>query len=145
MKLDIFHRWKPVAKWGQHVLQTKTEKVRNIYVTHIRDKASGIVVTKGHGPTEDKSQQYAGENLRALGIEGVTRAIESGQTQQPRRDLSMNNNPNGQSNDISWYDGMTNSARMHKRLGEGEDIEWDNDVDPDIREWFTRNGRNAKA
>ena len=112
MKLDMFNPWRDLAKYSGLVIQYQTAKKGNIFVTYLRDKDSGKAITTGHGLDKEKSFENAKQYLAAIGIDGITQAIQSGQPIHPSR-------VNQPAKEIDWRDGAHHRHRAQRKIVDG--------------------------
>lgn len=115
MKLDFFNPWKDLTKWSGRVLQYQTQKKGSNFMTYVRDKESKTNVTYGLGKDKESSVERAVANLRKIGIEGVERAISTGQM------VAADYKPE-EKRDIDWRDGVGHRYRAQKKIV-GEHVE----------------------
>lgn len=109
MKLSLFNRWKDFTTWSGHTLQYQTSKKATNYTTYIRDKESGANIIFGVGPDKETSLQRAIANVRKIGIEGVKRAISTGQMQ-------VADHTPKERKDVEWRDGINHRHRAQKKI-----------------------------
>lgn len=108
MKLSLFNRWKDFTQWSGHTLQYQTSKKGTNFITHIRDKESGSNITFGLGRDKESSLERAIANVRKIGIEGVERAIETGNM------VAADHTP--ERKDIEWRDGANHRHGAQKKI-----------------------------
>ena len=125
MKLDLFNPWRDLTTWSGITIQYQTAKRGSLFVTYLRDKGTGQPVTLGNGKDKDTSLAAARDALGKIGLDGVKRAIETGQMVHPTT-LRQNDsrelptaNPKEPRTDIQWRDGMNIGSRVQRRaMGE---------------------------
>lgn len=111
MNLNIFNPWRDLVKWSGLTLQYQTSKKGDTFTTYIREKESQQPITFGVSRTsKEESQQRASDALKRIGMEGVQRAIETGQMIRP-----TDSQPAPQK-DIQWRDGVNHRYGAEKRL-----------------------------
>ena len=109
MKLALFNRWKDFTTWSGHTLQYQTSKKATNYITYIRDKESGANIIFGVAPDKETSLQRAIANVRKIGVEGVKRAISTGQMQ-------VADHTPKEPKDVEWRDGINHRHRAQKKI-----------------------------
>lgn len=111
MNLNLFNPWRDLTKWSGLTLQYQTSKKGDTFTTYIRDKASEAPITFGISRTsKEESQQRATDALKKIGIEGVQRAIETGQMVRPQ------DAQKAPQKEIDWRDGIGHSHRAQREL-----------------------------
>lgn len=110
MNLNIFNPWRDLVTWSGHILQYQTSKKANSFITTIRDKESNKPITYGLSRTsKEDAFSRAESNLKAIGINGVEKAIATGQIIMPS--TTDSNQPN-----IDWRDGIGHSYRAQREI-----------------------------
>lgn len=113
MKLDMFNPWRDLTTWSGITLQYQTSKRSGNFLTYIRDKDTKKVVTYGISRnSKEEAVAKAREYLSKIGIEGVQRAITTGQMVLPSQAAPEK--------DIEWRDGANHSHRAQKNMMNGK-------------------------
>ena len=113
MNLNLFNPWRDLTKWSGLTLQYQTSKKGDTFTTYIREKESQQPITFGISRTsKEESQQRASDALKQIGIEGVQKAIETGQMVRPPSAVA----PQAPQKEIQWRDGVNHRYGAEKRL-----------------------------
>lgn len=121
MKLDFFNPWKDLAKWSGLTIQFQTHKKGDTFITYIREKESKQpIVTASSRNSKEEAFERAKELLGKVGVEGVKRAIETGQMVNPSQVQAQNHISQEPRRD--WRDGANHSYRAQKKIV-GESVE----------------------
>lgn len=117
MKLDLFNPWRDLVKWSGLTLQYQTSKRGDTWTTYIREKDSKQPITFGISRTsKEESQQRAKEALNAIGVEGVQKAMETGQMVRPSAAIPQPS----ERKEIQWRDGIGHSHRAQRDIVDGK-------------------------
>lgn len=118
MKLDIFNPWRDLTTWSGLTLQYQTSKRKGNFITYIREKESKASITYGISRnSKDESVAKAREVLSKIGIDGVKKAMATGQMVLQSQVAPVK--------DIEWRDGAHHSHRAQKNMLNGKgDIEY---------------------
>ncbi len=113
MKLSLFNSWRDLTTWSGHTLQYQTSKKGDTWSTYIRDKETNAPITFGISRvSKDESQDRATNALKTIGIDGVEKAIATGQMVRPPSNEIAPKEPRN----IEWRDGVNHSHKAHNRL-----------------------------
>lgn len=116
MKLNIFNPWRDLVTWSGLTLQYQTSKKGNDFVTYIREKDSKQPITFGLSRnSKEESLQRADHNLKRINIEGVKKAMETGQMIRPNETVAAPQ----ERNDIQWRDGANHRYRAQRDIVDG--------------------------
>lgn len=115
MKLDLFNPWRDLVTWSGITLQYQTSKRGKDFVTYIREKETKAPITFGQSRnSKEESVQRASDALKAINIDGVKQAMETGQMIRPSESNIHNTNPNQK--DIDWRDGANHRYRAQREI-----------------------------
>lgn len=111
MNLNMFNPWRDLTKWSGLTLQYQTSKKGDTFTTYIREKESQKPITFGVSRTsKEEAQQRAIDALKKIGIEGVQRAIDTGQIVRPTDTQAA------PQKDIQWRDGINHRHRAQRDI-----------------------------
>ncbi len=117
MRLDLFNPWRDLTTWSGLTLQYQTSKKGNDYVTYIREKESKQPITFGLSRTsKEESLQRADQNLKRIGLEGVQKAMATGQMIRPSENLGQQ----APQKDIDWRDGVNHRYKAQRDIVDGK-------------------------
>lgn len=118
MRLDLFNPWRDLTTWSGLTLQYQTSKKGNDFVTYIREKESKQPITFGLSRnSKEESLQRADQNLKRIGIEGVQKALATGQMIRPNETLPQQQEPR---KDIEWRDGANHRFKAQRDIVDGK-------------------------
>lgn len=117
MRLDLFNPWRDLTTWSGLTLQYQTSKKGNDFVTYIREKESKQPITFGLSRnSKEESLQRADHNLKRIGIEGVQKAMATGQMIRPNEALPQQE----PRKDIEWRDGANHRFKAQRDIVDGK-------------------------
>lgn len=120
MRLDLFNPWRDLTTWSGLTLQYQTSKRGNNFVTYIRDKESKQAITFGLSCTsKEESLQRADQSLKRIGIEGVQKAIATGQMIRPNEAIPQQPQQEPRK-DIEWRDGANHRFKAQRDIVDGK-------------------------
>ena len=112
MKLDIFNPWRVLTKWSGLTLEWQTTKKGDTWITYIREKDSKQPITSGVSRnSKEEAFQRAETTLKRLGIDGVQKAIQTGQMVRPTEPEQI---------EVQWRDGIGHSYRAQRDIVDGK-------------------------
>lgn len=113
MRLNIFNRWEDLTKWSEFVIQYQTSKKGESFITYIRDKNSGALITSGVSRnSREESLDRATKILKNAGVEGVRDAVTSGSPINPSKNYSGRE----ERDTVDWRDGTNHRYRAQKKI-----------------------------
>lgn len=118
MRLELFNPWRDLTTWSGLTLQYQTSKKGDTFVTYIREKKSKQPITFGLSRnSKEESLQRADQNLKRIGIEGVQKAMATGQMIRPNETLPQQQEPR---KDIEWRDGINHRFKAQRDIVDGK-------------------------
>lgn len=116
MKLDIFNPWRDLVTWSGLTLQYQTSRKGDSWTTYVREKESKQPITFGLSRTsKEESVQRAEQALKRIGIDGVKRAMATGQMVRP-----TDTAPQRERENIDWRDGANHRYKAQRDIVDGK-------------------------
>jgi hypothetical protein len=117
MRLDIFNPWRDLTTWSGLTLQYQTSKRGDTWGTYIREKDSKQPITFGISRnSKEESLKRAEQNLKRIGIEGVQKAMATGQMIRPNESIPQS----PERKDVDWRDGSNHRYRAQRDIVDGK-------------------------
>lgn len=117
MRLDLFNPWRDLTTWSGLTLQYQTSKKGDTWTTYIREKESKQPITFGLSRnSKEESLQRADHNLKRIGIEGVQKAMATGQMIRPNEALPQQE----PRKEIEWRDGANHRFKAQRDIVDGK-------------------------
>ena len=117
MRLDIFNPWRDLTTWSGLTLQYQTSKRGDTWGTYIREKDSKQPITFGISRnSKEESLKRAEQNLKRIGIEGVQKAMTTGQMIRPNESIPQS----PERKDVDWRDGSNHRYRAQRDIVDGK-------------------------
>lgn len=117
MKLDLFNPWRDLVTWSGLTLQYQSSRKGDAWTTYVREKDSKQPITFGLSRnSKEESMQRAEQALKRIGIDGVKRAMATGQMVRPTDNVA----PSKERTDIDWRDGANHRYKAQRDIVDGK-------------------------